>query len=281
MKRFLYLAIALCALAACKQKPQEVEVLARDVPERSDDFIWENDYVVYRAYGKALENELVSPGFDVWVKNTNDLVADQRYKDELENGKTYHKDYGNGKDCYKVGKTLGGGASAPLFDTLLAYPSHNFASTEVLESKPDKAVFVLHYPEWEANGYKITLDKKITVEAGQRFCKAEDTYKFTGPADTLDIAAGIVRHDIEEELIFPDRVAIWEKASDTSVEPEDGFLGLAVVMPDADYVGLGDGHSMCIKTIHSGDPVTYYFSSVWSKFDIPTADDWFDLVEQF
>lgn len=280
MKRLLIICAAALALAACKG-PQEPKVMARFVPERADDFIWENDYVIYRAYGETLEHDidfLTSPGFDIWVKNPGKLVADQLYKDELENGLSYHNYRGLGKDCYKVSKTLGGGASALVVADTLRFPATNYRSWEILEQTPTKVVFVLHYPQWEAAGFKMALDKKITVEAGTHFCKAEDTYTFSGPQDKLCVAAGIIRHDIAAEFEGTDRFAIWEHASDQSKEPEDGMIGLGLVMPAADGIAQQEGHSVLYKEITSGQPVTYWFGNCWSKADIGSAQEWFTLV---
>lgn len=283
MKKTLCILVAALALAGCKG-PQEPKVMARFVPERADDFIWENDYVIYRAYGETLEHDidfLTSPGFDIWVKHPGTLVADRLYKDELENGLSYHNDRGLGKDCYKVSKTLGGGASSIVVADSLRFPATNYRSWEILEQTPEKVVFVLHYPQWEAAGYEVSLDKKITVEAGTHFCKAEDTYTFRGPEERLFVAAGIIRHDIVAEISEDDRFAIWEHASDQSKEPEDGMIGLGLVMPDADGAALMEGHSVLCKEIASGETVTYWFGNCWSKGgDIATAQEWFDLVEK-
>ena len=150
----------------------------------------------------------------------------------------------------------------------------------MLESSPEKVVFVLSYPQWEAEGYKISLEKKITVCAGSHFCYAEDTYSFEGPCDSLVIAAGIVRHDVVCESAVEDGFAIWEKASDTGAEPEDSCIGLAVKLPGASFVGLSeDGtHSICTKAVKSGESLGYYFGSCWSKADIPNAEGWFDAL---
>ena len=284
MKKILIIASAIALLASCAPKPVQ-KVMARFVPERADDFAWENDCVAYRAYGEALETlnpgGMISPGFDVWVKNVDTLVVDQRYKDDLENHISYHKDHGNGKDCYKVGVTLGGGASSPLIGGKLCYPATNFRSSEVLECGPEKVVFVLRYPEWEADGYKISLEKKITVTAGTHFCLAEDKYVFDGPADSLIVAAGIVRHDVQCESALEDGFAIWEKASDTGAEPEDSCIGLAIKLPGATYVGLTeDGkHSICSKAVKSGEVFAYYFGSCWSKAPgCESPEAWFDAL---
>jgi len=283
MKKLLLTALAVLSLVACKQAPQEEKVMARAVPERADDFIWENDCVIYRAYGKGLETgsgKLISPGFDLWVKHPGALIANKLYKDDLENKLSYHKYRGLGKDCYKVSKTLGAGASAVVIGDTLRFPATNYRSFEILEQTPSKVVFVLSYPQWEVAGYKVALDKKITVEAGSHFCKAEDVYTFEGPEDQLSVAAGIIRHDVVEEFTTADRVAIWEHASDQSVEPEDGMIGLGLYMPGAASSGILQGHSALMQSVKSGQTVTYWFGSCWSKGgDIPDAKTWMDCVK--
>lgn len=285
MKKSLLILLAGLALAACS-KP-EPKVMGRFVPERSDDFAWENEYVAYRLYGETLETAnpgaLVSPGFDVWMKDTAALIMNTRYKDELENNISYHKYYNGAKDCYKVGVSLGAGASAPLIDGQFAFAPTNYRSYDLLtgEYGTDSVAFVLHYPEWEAGSYKIALDKKIIVRAGTHFCTAEDTWTFTGPGETLSIAAGLVLHEVTDTLIGPDRLAVWEHASDMQVEPEDGMTGLAVILPGADsvYVSPELGHTIAVKAIRSGEKLTYRFGSCWSKANVPDAATWFNLVE--
>ncbi len=259
-------------------------VMARFVPEREDDFIFENNLSCGRIYGKALENSIISPGVDIWVKTPGGLVADGRYAGTHE-GRSFHKDWGNGKDCYQVGISLGGGASAPMVGGNLAFPATNYRSYEVLEDNPEKVVFVLHYPEWEVCGGKIALDKKVTVEPNTYFFKAEDTYTFSGfPGDTLSIAAGISLHKdlgtVAADHSDSRSCAIWEKASDQAQEKEDGMIGVAVVMPDAGWVGTtADGsHLVCTRTIRSGETVTYWFGNCWSKGSIKTPAKWFHLT---
>ena len=273
----------LLSLGACKPAA-EGGVMARAVPERADDFVFENDLIAGRFYGKALEGNPTSPGIDIWVKLPGKLVADEWYEGAMQNPDYYHHDHG-GKDCYKVAVSLGGGASAPLICDTLRYPATNYRSYEILESKPGKVVFVLHYPEWEAvPGTVVALDKKVTVKPGSYFCEVEDSYSFSGP-ETLTIAAGINRHAAQEtiidELSGSDRYAIWEHASDQSIEPEDGCLGVAVVMKGAHWSGASTdkSHGLCTKQIRNGEVLRYSFGSCWSKGDIKNAEMWFDLVK--
>ena len=154
-----------------------------------------------------------------------------------------------------------------------------------MEETPEKVVFTLHYPEWEAaGGIKVALDKTVTVIPDTYFCDVEDIYTFEG-ADSLTIAAGMNIHaaleTVEKESILPDRVAIWEHASDQTFEPEDGLLGVAVIVPGAGNAGRlsGDGtHLLVAKTVASGEPFRYSFGTCWSKGNIRTDEEWFSLV---
>ena len=285
MKKYLLFAFALLLLAGCKQQSTEPQVMARFVPERSDDFVFENNLIAGRFYGEALEGNPTSPGIDIWVKLPGKLVADSWYAEAVKDPEYYHHNH-DGKDCYKVAVSLGGGASVPMIGSHLAFPATNYRSWEILEQKPDKVVFVLHYPEWEAaEGIRVALDKKVTVTPDTYFCRVDDTYTFSG-AETLTIAAGILRHGaqqtIESEQKGEDRYAIWEHASDQSIEPEDGMLGVAVVMPGAQQVFADKelDHALCARTVKSGETLTYYFGSCWSKGDIKTAQDWFNVVNK-
>ena len=56
-------------------------VMGKCYPERADDITWENDLGIYRVYGPALQRSGErSFGTDVWVKNTPELVVEQRYQ---------------------------------------------------------------------------------------------------------------------------------------------------------------------------------------------------------
>ena len=80
----------------------------RLVPERLDDFAWENDRIGFRVFGPALmAKDGPQSGVDVWVKSTPNLVLNKFYKSE-----DYHRDHGEGLDYYKVGANRGAGALA-------------------------------------------------------------------------------------------------------------------------------------------------------------------------
>lgn len=286
MKTKICIIISAFLALTCSCGDYTPKVMARFVPERADDFIFENDLVCGRIYGQALESSTISPGIDVWVKTPGPLIADQRYADEIESHKSYHIDWGNGKDCYKVGLSLGAGASSPIVDGMLCLPATNYRSWEILEQTADVVSFVLHYPAWDVDGTAVRLDKTITVEAGSYFCHVDDVYLFDGPDETIEIACGIFRHTdqntIEAESMGNDHYAIWEHASDQSKEPEDGMIGVAVKLAGAEWTGYtkDERHGVCVRSVRSGEVFSYDFASCWSKGNISSADEWFALVEK-
>ena len=155
--------------------PVKAKTSGRFVPERKDDFAWENDFAAYRMYGPALAKENPSNGVDFWAKCTDELVVDQRYQDELQNGKSYHIDWGKGMDFYKVGHALGCGGVAPYVGDSL-WVGNQYDSYKVLENGPLRTVFQLTYNSFKVGSefYKETIT--ITATAGSLLNKAEVTF---------------------------------------------------------------------------------------------------------
>ena len=284
MKKLLIpFALVMLLVCSCQNTPQQ-KVMARAVPERADDFVFENDLIAGRFYGEALEGNPTSPGLDIWVKLPGALVADTWYAEAVNDPGYYHHDHG-GKDCYKVAVSLGGGASVPFIDGKLCYPATNYRACEVLSLEPSKVVFTLDYPEWEAvEGILVSLHKQVTLEAGSYFADVVDTYTFSG-VDSLKVAAGLKLHSaqstVEESAHTDSSYAIWEHASDQSVEPEDGMIGVAVAMPGAEEVFASSelDHALLVRTVVSGEPLEYRVGSCWSKGDIKDSASWFALVK--
>ncbi|MFT7037148.1 MAG: hypothetical protein ACJA2S_005690, partial [Cyclobacteriaceae bacterium] len=85
----------------------KLKTFARFVPERTDDFAWENDRVAFRAYGpeaqRMVEENIpggtLSSGIDCWLKKVNYSIIDVWYERNT-NGGNYHEDVGEGLDNY-------------------------------------------------------------------------------------------------------------------------------------------------------------------------------------
>jgi hypothetical protein len=88
--------------------PFPSRVSARIVPERLDDFAWENDKVAHRTYGPALaapapagsdKEVLKTSGLDIWFKRVPYPIVDRWYNIGHDH---YHHDEGEGIDMYNV-----------------------------------------------------------------------------------------------------------------------------------------------------------------------------------
>src|SRR5665648_111884 len=161
-----------------KGVPQKYEPRAygRFVPERMDDYAWENDRIAFRIYGTALiEKDGPSNGLDVWIKRTDKMVIDRWYADYLAGRNTYHDANGEGCDCYKVGRTLGAGAMAPWAGDSL-WLGINFESHKTLDNGPLRTSFRLSYPPFLVDGTMVTETRTISLDAGSQLTRIIEEY---------------------------------------------------------------------------------------------------------
>src|SRR5438067_6230668 len=136
------------------------KVFARYVPERFDDFAWENDRVAHRIYGPALgtpaagSSQMFSSGIDVWCKRVRYPIIDRWYLMGH-----YHDDTGEGLDMYDVGKSRGCGGTG-IWDGKQLFVSKNWTSWKVLANGPVRVVFELTYEPWDVgNGAMVSETK--------------------------------------------------------------------------------------------------------------------------
>ena len=148
-KLLMYIAIqphskATFTITKGQPSPSKSFVFGKIYPERADDLTWENDRGIYRMYGPALQRSGEKAfGTDIWVKNTPELVVEDRYRqhmwgvakrdslnrigknqeaNDIYMATSFHHDHGYGLDCYAVGQSLGCGAPALLKDEQLLFP---------------------------------------------------------------------------------------------------------------------------------------------------------------
>jgi hypothetical protein len=252
-----------------------VKTFARYVPERLDDFAWENDKIAFRAYGKALEGTKGDAfGLDVWVKRTDKPIIDIRYKHG-----DYHHDLGDGLDYYHVGKTLGAGNIAPFVKNEVIY-SANYHRWKVLDNGPIRSSFILEYDAWKVDGMDVTATKKITLDAGSQMNKIEVTYNFEG-RDSLDVAIGIIKRPEGGVMMLDEQKGIsayWEP-----MHGNDGTTGVAtVVNTPVKKINVTDEQILMIAKVAKNTPFTYYQGAAWDKANVITnAQQWFRYVQQF
>jgi len=254
---------------------------ARFVPERKDDFAWENDLAAYRMYGPALANENPSNGVDLWLKRTNELLVDKFYDNDLKHEISYHVDHGQGLDCYKVGHTLGCGGISPYVSDSLMVGNH-YSSYKVIENGPLQSVFKLTYDSVKVGNTYYKQEITITTNAGSMLNKA--IVKFKGPAQKMELAAGIFLHDEVGNLKLNAEngtAGYAENAvSDAKVPSGRNYIGVFIPAKVNKAFTKGE-HALILSSYKVGDTFTYYFGGGWSKWGYPTDADWFNALNRF
>jgi hypothetical protein len=251
------------------------KVFARYVPERLDDFAWENDKVAHRTYGPALaapdepkrgKEVLVTSGLDIWCKRVSYLVVDRWYNKGHDH---YHKDEGEGMDMYGVGTSRGCGGTG-VWDGKQLYVGRNYKTWNVIANGPIRAIFELTYEPWQANGLKVTETKRFTVDAGHNLDQIESTFTVVeGAAKEITVAIGVNKNsgDKGQDAVAtltqnqPEGwLAQWE------VQKTNGSIGEAVIVP-AGLEGFAEDavNRLVLAKAVSGQPLRYFVGAGWSK----------------
>ena len=259
----------------------KAKTFARFVPERKDDFAWENDIAAYRMYGPALANENPSNGVDFWAKCTNDLIVDEFYNGEDKKGISYHIDHGHGLDFYKVAHTLGCGGIAPYASGKLWVGDH-YNSYKVVEAGPLRSVFTLTYDSVKVGNMLYKEELTITTNAGSILNKG--VVKLTGPAQKMELAAGIYLHDdkgVLKQSLANGTTAYAEAAvSDAKVPSGRNYVGV-YIPAKVNKAFKESEHGLITSSYKPGNTFTYYFGGGWSKWLYPTDNDWFKGITRF
>ena len=261
---------------------QTALVFGRPVPERKDDFAWENQLVAYRIYGPALEaTGEISSGIDVWSKRIPNFVINDFYNRDATHDPalSYHKDTGQGLDSYDVGPSRGCGGTAVWTGSALD-ASKNYTVANIISSGPIRFEFEISYAPWKSGDVEVTERKRITLDAGTHLNKIVSTYTFAGGLP-LKLAAGIAVHkgaDVTAEKASG-IASVW----DTPQDPAAGRIATGIVaLPSEHAEALSAvNHALLIFTRKSGEPFTYYAGAGWSKADMPTEQDWNAYLVRF
>ncbi|MFP5392645.1 MAG: DUF4861 family protein, partial [Gammaproteobacteria bacterium] len=261
------------------------KAFARFVPERLDDFAWENDKVAHRTYGPALaapappgsgKEVLVTSGLDIWSKRVSYPIVDRWYNKGHDH---YHTDEGEGMDMYQVGKSRGAGGTG-VWDGSKLYTGVNFKSWKILTNGPVRAVFELSYDGWDAAGTQVSEVKRFTVDAGHYLDQIESTFTFTGPAE-LKAAVGLNKTPTDKGQ--DPKIALITRKEDGALmqwieQASNGAFGTAVVVPGAEFAEDAL-NQLAVASVSSGKPLRYLVGAAWSRAgEITTRQQWENYV---
>jgi hypothetical protein len=264
--------------------PFPTKVSARIVPERLDDFAWENDKIAHRTYGPALaapapagssKEVLKTSGLDIWFKRVPYPIVDRWYNIGHDH---YHHDEGEGIDMYNVGTTLGAGGTGIWAGGKL-YSGINFTHWKVLANGPVRAIFELTYDGWDAAGTQVSEVKRFTVDAGHYFDRIDSTFTFAG-GRPLTVAVGLNKEPADKGEDAQATLA-EDKAAKALVQwvaqKKMGDFGVAVIMPSAGTPAYGSDarNAFMLAPATSGKPLRYYVGAAWTRAgEITSEQQW-------
>ena len=268
------------------QPNSDLTTYSRFVPERTDDYAWENDKVAFRTFGPEAQRlteindplGTLSSGIDIWLKRVNYSIIDKWYQGNLDDPGYYHIDHGEGHDPYHVGKSRGAGGIGIWKDNSLI-TSKNFINYKTITNGPLRTVFEIDYAPWSE--FNVEERKRISLDLGSNFSKVEISLK-TNNAPNYTI--GITTHDLngEERLnIEKGWFRYWEKI-------DSAYLGVGVVI-DPGVVKQAfvyesttpDQSQILIVNEPTLTNLTYYTGFAWTKSgQINSQEDWDQMLEK-
>ncbi|PCH99993.1 MAG: DUF4861 domain-containing protein [Flavobacteriaceae bacterium] len=251
---------------------------SRFVPERTDDYTWENDKVSFRVYGptaqKMVEDSVpggtLSSGVDVWLKRVEYPIIDKWYKEFVDGVGSYHEDTGEGLDNFHVGVSRGVGGIAVKSDGEFYY-SKNFSEWKTITTGPLRTSFSLKYENWDANGKVVEESKIITLDKGNNFTQFNTTIKGVD-----QISVGLTLH--EKDGIVSDSsgwINYWQPHADSEISTS--------IVAATKYFNDVETYNSDVKDLSNAyahlnvvdGKVIYYAGFTWKKSNqFKTKDAW-------
>jgi rhamnogalacturonyl hydrolase YesR len=252
---------------------------ARLVPERLDDFAWENDLVAFRTYGPAarVAGGPEDSGIDVWKKRVHYPIVDKWYAQHLA-GKSYHQDHGEGLDAYHVGRSRGAGGLG-LWTGSGLVTSGPFLASRVTEQSRETVVFELDY-RYQFNGRVIDETKTIRMSLGKRLMDISARFTEGGkPVAGLPVAAGLTTHNGTFAVRRDAKagwVATWGQVGGHGLGT--GLVvapGRVVTMLEQTSAKPDESHALVLLETDAKGEVAYRAGAAWSRAGlILTPADW-------
>ena len=271
-----------------EEKPKSIAYCySRFVPERTDDYTWENDKVAFRVYGptaqKMIEDTIkggtLSSGVDAWLKRVDYPVINKWYKETTEGTGSYHEDTGEGLDDFHVGISRGvGGIAFKKGDHY--YFSKNYTEHKTITTGPIRTSFYLNYEDWDADGNMVKESRIISLDLGNNLSKF--TVSLSG---ITTISAGLTLHEKDGEVSGSKEkgwVSYWQPHGNSE-------LGTAIVASPNSFLSF-EKYDVEAKDLSNAyaqlkikeNQVVYYAGFGWKKAkEINSKQDWESYLNDF
>jgi len=258
---------------------EQFKAYGRFVRERFDDFVWENDRIAHRMYGKALETwvrePLTSSTVDIWSKRTSRLVVNDWYM--VDN---YHTDTGEGADFYSAGPSRGCGGNGVWAEDKL-WVSKNFVQSRVLANGPIRVMFELTYEPFRAGASQVAEVKRISLDAGQNLDRFQSFYMPLGGARSLITGIGLKKAAGEVKEFNAGRgwLVKWE-----AMAKAVGSQGLAIIVDPKTLTGQTEDslNLLMLSKADAENVASYWAGFCWDKAgQFADFAAWKDYVDRF
>lgn len=269
-----------------KIKTTNVVAYSRFVPERTDDYTWENDKVAFRTYGPDAQRRIeeqeddgtLSSGIDLWLKRVDYAIIDKWYSKNMNEPGYYHTDRGEGHDPYHVGTSRGtGGIGVWENDSL--YVSKNFITYNRVAKGPLRTVFELSYAPWSA--YQISEKKKITLDLGSNFSMFEIALQSEHKVPNYTV--GITLHNNKGKVKLNKEQGWfrhWEPMGNSYVG-EGIVISSETILDAKQHVSTIPDQSQLLVINKPTDRLTYYVGFAWTKSkQVSSVNDWDELLQK-
>jgi hypothetical protein len=260
---------------------------AHFVPERIDDFAWENDRVAFRTYGPEAqrlvedgkEGGTLSSGIDIWLKKVNYSIIDSWYAKNVVAPGYYHIEHGEGYDPYHVGSSRGNGGTG-IWENDSLYSSKNYTKYRVIATGPLRTVFELDYAPWSK--YSVTETKRISLDLGSNFSKFEN--RMTSTAKIPNYTLGITLHQEKGTVNIDTKKGIfrhWEPIDDSYVG--EGIIIAPNLVKTAmnHHSKAADQSQILVVTEPEHNSLVYYAGFDWTgSGQVQSVEDWDAMLER-
>jgi len=260
---------------------------SRFVPERTDDYTWENDKVAFRTYGPDAQQRTeqhrpdgtLSSGIDLWLKRTDNSIINKWYAEAKKKPGYYHTDHGEGYDPYHVGASRGtGGSGVWVKDSLQV--SKNFIRYKTIAAGPLRTVFELNYASWSEFGVHET--KRISLDLGSNFSKFEVMVDADKPLPNYTV--GITLHNNKGKVNINKQMG-WFSHHEII---DNVFIGEGIVIDPkvvdtafANKSKTPDQSNLLVITQPKNKTITYYAGFAWAKSgQVKSITDWNELLQK-
>lgn len=257
-----------------------VKVDARHLPDRMDDFCWENPFCGMRAYGPQLAKPspegqgLVTCGIDVFNKGVADVTMVDSIRSAMRTKRSYHTPNGRCFDSYTVGTGRGcGGIARRGANGLWRKDDGNWKEQRILEKTAGRVVFELVYDTYVLRGTATADTPFVRFEATPT--AAVEDGALWGPG--IDISASRGHSGVQQIDPKAGYAANYEPST------ANWTMTAIVVDPSSRPVSAQfskDG-SLCLM-VPANRKLVFYAGAAWGGAGVFTAaEKWFEYVRAF